>query len=455
MPNIIEGDGFTANNPQKDQKLPAFRHSDILPNLLEKGVSQFKNDSEKYLFLYSAITAASGLMMKVSGSYKENRIFPNLFLLVVAPPASGKSVMMYAKKLIRGIQDSKRKEAQDELAAFSVKEAEARKTKSAFLLPRPPYAVPLIPGNVTGSKLITHLADNEAKDCPSILIESEIDTMAMANKKSEYGNFTDILRKGWEGEDVSMSRRGNNNEYYEAKNPKLAVAISGTPNQVKSLIGNSSDGLFSRFTVFTIDDPDDWIDVSPCEGCGNLTDFFNQQANEYKKLYEYLLQNPLEVKLTSQQWERVNQFGKKMLDEINQYDNPNAPSLAKRHAVMIFKMAMVFTAIRQYEEAAVQGERMCEDKDFETALSLVEQSLAKALKIFQQLPGGQLTKVEDRSEELYNLLPVVFTRKEALNFMDTLNVKERTIERYLRTLVKAGKLDNKERGKYKKIALTD
>jgi len=454
MENFIPGENPIDDN-NENHNLPTSVNSDNLPILLKVGVDQFKNEHEKYLFLYGAITVASGLMLKVSGSYKESRTYANLFLLVIAPPASGKSVMMYAKKLVRKIQDQKRKEADNDLAVYMAKEHQAKKAKLVFTLPKPPYAVPLIPGNVTGSKLITHLADNEAKGCPSILIESEIDTMAIANKRSEYGNFSDILRKGWEGEDVSMSRRGNNNEYHEAKNPKLAVALSGTPNQIKGLIGNSGDGLFSRFTIFTIDDMDDWADVSPCDGCANLTDFFNKQSEEYAKFFEYLQQSPLEIKLTAKQWERINKFGRETLDKINQFDNPNAPSLVKRHAVMIFKIAMVLTAFRQFEDATIAAQRTCEDKDFETALWLVEKSLESALKIFQQLPGGRLIKIEDKTEDFYSLLPDEFTRKDALELKGKLNVKDRTIERYLRILVKAGKLDNYERGKYRKMPVTE
>lgn len=74
-----------------------------LPLLLREGAKVFDNEKERNLFIYSSIVALSGIMTKVKGTYKQKTCHPNMFFMVLAPAASGKSSMMYAKQLIQPI----------------------------------------------------------------------------------------------------------------------------------------------------------------------------------------------------------------------------------------------------------------------------------------------------------------------------------------------------------------
>ena len=50
-----------------------------------------------YLLLHSAVI--SGGLYNVSGLYANDKVFPNLFSIIIAPPASGKGVMKYSRQL--------------------------------------------------------------------------------------------------------------------------------------------------------------------------------------------------------------------------------------------------------------------------------------------------------------------------------------------------------------------
>lgn len=270
--------------------------------------------------------------------------------------------MLYSRKLMKKIHD--------QVMVVSIKEREEyernikalRKVGGDLLPPRPPFKVVLIPANSSGSKFIIHLADNQDGDIPSILIESEIDTLTNAIG-NEWGNFSDVLRCAFQNETVGMSRR-KNNEYIEVNSPKLTVALSGTMNQVKKLINNSEDGLFSRFLVYSLDTGILWSDVSPCQGYINLTDFFDMQAEEYLQFYEYISKKPYEVRLTDEQWKVLNEDFGNELSYIAAFGDPNLSGLIKRHGLMVFKVCMTLTGFRIYEGKIESDVVECKQEDF-------------------------------------------------------------------------------------------
>ncbi|MGG6548036.1 UNVERIFIED_CONTAM: YfjI family protein, partial [Prevotella sp. 15_C9] len=62
---------------------------------------------------------------------------------------------------------------------------------------------------------------------------------------SEYGHWSDTMRKAFDHDRISYNRR-TDREYREVKKMFLAVLLSGTPAQVKPLIPTTENGLFSR-----------------------------------------------------------------------------------------------------------------------------------------------------------------------------------------------------------------
>jgi hypothetical protein len=357
--------------------------------------------------------------------------------------------MLYAQVLLDKLQEEKLKKAEQAKIEYEKELKSLRKVKSFDRPPKPAFSVVHIPGNISASKLTQHLADNAKENCPAIMVEAEIDTVANI-QKHDWGNFSDVVRRSFHNEPIRMSRRMDN-EYLEAKVPKLSMALSGTPNQVKNLIGTAEDGMYSRWLVYSCGGSSEWIDVSPGENNTNLTAFFDQQAEEFKKFYEYLLQHPFKMQLTKEQWAKVNGFGGEKLEQFKQYGNEYVISLGIRHAVMIFKMAMVLTAFRHFEEEGKEDVRTCADGDFDYAVSLADKSLKNALELFEKLPEGDLSAPENKKAELYSSLPDSFTTKEALTVGKALLIPSRSAERCLKEGVEAGKLIRLEHGKYQKV----
>ena len=95
--------------------------------------------------------------------------------------------------------------------------------------------------NNTGTGILQNLMDS---DGIGLICESEADTISSAIG-SDYGHWSDTLRKAFDHDRVAYNRR-TDREYREVKKTYLSVLISGTPSQVKSLIPTAENGLFSR-----------------------------------------------------------------------------------------------------------------------------------------------------------------------------------------------------------------
>ncbi len=430
---------------------PHSRISATLPQLLKEGVEQFKTEKEQMLFLYSALTVCSGLLTRVKGVYDKKTIHPNLFLLVVAPPASGKSTMMFGETIISAIQEKVYADSRKAIADYLKKIKAAKQTGEDADLSKPPFNVVLIPANTSSSKMISHLADNDKNNTPSIIIESEIDTL-VNSVKNDWGDFSDTLRKGFHNESVRQSRKIDDS-YYEIKSPKLAVALSGTMNQVKKLIPTTEDGLYSRFLVYQLEGNQQWRDVSPCNGCINLSDFFKDQAKEYLAFWEYISQRSIIVTLTEEQWTKINDVFNNFHKEEITNEEDESLGLILRHGLMLYKFCMVLTAFRIYEEKNEANTVICREEDFETAMQLVKHSLGASKELFTQLPGAG-KKFHGRRDEYFNQLPNEFETNDAIRIITTGEgaPKRRTIELWLEEWVKEGYLLKPERGKYKKNA---
>jgi len=439
--------GPLEDGPPEKEVLPTIRQTDKLPFLLKKGVELFNEDYERELFLLSTLTACSGLLTRVTGVYNKARAYPNLFLLVVAAPASGKSVMLYARDLIGEIHKEKVEASRKLKAEYLRKIKELGKNANHATVEKPPFNAVLIPADCSSSKFISHLADNQVNDCPAVMIESEIDSLAKA-QKNDWSNFSDNLRKVFQNEPISLSRK-TDDEYVEVTLPKLAVALSGTLNQLRKLINNSEDGLYSRFIVFTIESSSRWSDVSPCDACPNLTEKFEEQATEYLDFWKYISKGPLQALLSPKQWETINTHFGESLSEVSEYLNPDRAALVKRHGAMLHKMCMVLTALRYYEEKGTSGRMVCRQEDFNTALYLVDRSLERSLELFELLPGANNENLVS-GNKIYDLLPNTFSYTQAMAIAEVLGMSERTIQRYLRKASQKGVFTRTEDKLYQK-----
>ena len=133
----------------------------------------------------------------------------------------------------------------------------------------PPNKMFLISGNNTGTGILQNLMDSDGIG----LICSAIG--------SDYGHWSDTLRKAFDHDRVAYNRR-TDREYREVKKTYLSVLISGTPSQVKSLIPTAENGLFSRQIFYYMPSIRQWQNQFD-RNDRNLEEPFTKMGMEWKE----------------------------------------------------------------------------------------------------------------------------------------------------------------------------
>ena len=224
------------------QPLPTFPEADW-PKILMLILSYATSPTQRDILLLGALTALGATMERyVRCSYSGKYQSPCLQTFFVAPPASGKSGLSLIRLLVEPIHDKIRQQVDEEMKAY-------RKEKKNYELlgkervnteapQMPPNKMFLISGNNSGTGILQNIMDANGT---GLICETEADTIASAIS-SEYGHWSDTLRKAFDHDRLSYNRR-TDQEYREVKRIFLAVLLSGTPAQVRALIPSAENGL--------------------------------------------------------------------------------------------------------------------------------------------------------------------------------------------------------------------
>ena len=429
---------------------------DKLPVLLKSAAMAFSDKRERDVFLTGALPILSGCLPNVKGVYNQQTVYPQLFSFIIAPAASGKSAMKFSKMLADKYHEHIIRNSRDDKQRHDIEMADYKnqlrfKTKSDEVSDppqEPSFKVVFIPANASYAKIISHLEQNLGE---GIICETEADTMGNVLKQ-EWGGYSDLLRKAFQHERVSSSKK-TNNEFIEVNEPRLAVALSGTINQVSGLIASAEDGLFSRFMYYAFKPEQLWHDVSPFANNINLTDHFKHLSDQVFELVSFLNLSPTTIELSRSQWDKLNSTFSKWLIEVTSFVNEDAGSVVKRLGLIVYRIAMIFTSLRKHESSFTLTSITCSDTDFEAALALAETYLQHSLLMFHNLPKQSEKTVFHSGEnkpKFFKALPDEFKRAEAIVLGKQFKLSERSVDLLLKELL--GKyLTQPKNGFYAKI----
>jgi len=412
-----------------------------LPDILQSGCSVFSDKRERDVFLTGALTILSGCLPNVKGVYDQQTVHPNMFAFIIAPAASGKSALKFAKNLAdkhhaQTLQASREemKHFESELVEFKNRQRNKKKSESTDEPPeKPQFKVLFIPANASYAKILWHIEQN---DGDGIICETEADTMGNVMKQ-EWGGYSDMLRKAFHHERLSSSKK-TNNEYIEVDVPRISVALSGTPSQVTGLIASSEDGLFSRFIFYAYKVNQLWRDVSPKANKFNLTDHFNSLSENVLQLIHFLNEYPTEISLSDKQWHTLNASCSNWLQDVIIFSGEDTGSIVKRLGLILFRITMIFTALRKFENGELSELVKCSDIDFNSALQLAKLYLDHSIFMFHNLPRQEETgvfKKGSNKKHFFDQLPNEFKRADAIEMGKKLNISNRSVDTLLKELL--------------------
>ena len=404
---------------------------DNLPDFLKSSCNLFKDGLEKDIFLISALGVLSACFPKVEGFYFRKPLSVQLYLFIVGPSAAGKGSMEWSKYLGQSIHDQLIEQSSNERTAYELElnnyDTLPRALKQSAIKPTlPKRRMFFIPGNSSNAALTQALAENNNS---GLVFENEADTMVNVAKQ-DWGDASDLYRKAFHHETVSIYRR-KDSEYIEIKSPRIGIVMSGTPNQLKRLLPDAENGLYSRYMYYAFEDHSGFN--NPFEMGDSQVDyisFFKQKGVEVSEFYQHLQNRTQSIvfKHTTEQALRFTSYFDSMLHKDRVLVGHDFDASVKRMGIIHFRIAMILSVLRMFQDGEQRDTLICTDQDYETAMTIVTTLEKHAIAIYNNMDSNVL---KGAKLNFYNKLPQKFDRQGYMKVATDLNINLKTAEYYI------------------------
>ncbi len=433
--------------------MPTFsdKVSEQLPLFLKNVVAKANSPQDADMLILGTLTVISACMPNVYGLYDDREVFPNLFLFVTAQASAGKGRLSLCRHIVQPVHDRLTAIYEAEMADYQNRLSEYVRNKDGCEQPqKPPRRVLFIPANTSSTKFYKTLKDNGEV---GIMFETEGDTLVNAFK-SDYGNYSDGFRKAFHHECITYSRV-KDDEYAEIKKPRLSALLSGTPRQIQSLIPDAENGLFSRFIFYCLNVDLEWHDVFAHQDQTPIDDYFRQLGKDYYNLYQILLESPaLMFCVTASQRQQFHALFQEIQDGYVKVLGYDFLASVRRLGLITFRIAMILTVLRIHEFGEVPNPLMCEDDDFNTAITIIRVLIQHASRVFQEFPKDAPLNPSRQStllrQRFLDALPVQFDRSTYVSVAQRIGIPPKTAEKFIAALKKQGLILHEAQNKYQK-----
>ena len=460
------------------------------PPFLQQVVDCGDSPAQRDILLLGAITVFGATLNRlVNFTYGRKKKYPCLQTFIVAPPASGKGALTWVRRLAEPIHDDLLEDYKQKMKAFKAEKARREsmgREKASIPEPEQPrMKMFLITGDNSGTGILENLMDANGT---GLICETEADTVSTAIG-TDYGHWSDTLRKSFDHERLAYNRR-TNHEYRECKRSYLSILLSGTPEQVKPLIPSTENGLFSRQVFYCMPPIDEWTDQF------NLseTDYdsvFNLWGQHWKRFLDNLSVHVSSIclELSPQQIHTFNLRLSRLFGRAGAAHGSTMKSTVARIAINLCRMMSVVALLRSCDALLPTGKangtlaydgftrllagcpglspspcvprenvrdgviphfllRISED-DFQAILSLAEPLYLHACHILSLLPAVETVKQPVRPQStFFNRLPDQFTRQEAVEEAQRCGITLNTLDSMLKRMTDKGVLVKTHRGEY-------
>lgn len=432
-----------------------------LPLFFKGAFDGCPNKRQRDVLFLGMLGVLSSCFPRIRGFYDNKFYGANLFILITAPASAGKGQMMFARML--GIEFNKRlkweylkslEQYEIDIAEYNTNKANGTATEKPKM---PELKKFFIPGNSSSASMLACIANNKYF---GVINEAEIDTLANT-LKTEWGNFSDLLRKAFHHESVDLLRRKDKEDLH-IESPFLSVVLSGTPDQAYKFISSVENGFFSRFLFYSFLQNIEWHNVFEKRNY-SIQDFFRKLSTALYYISEPFFKeveednsNMILFSFTSEQEQKFNKyFDEKMKQLINIYGEHITASI-KRLGVCFFRIAMILSTLRQVQ---LQGgafnhakDFFCTDQDFATTEKIISTLLFHTTEVFKQVHRFKKNRfASGTNKEVYlKKLPDEFNREAAMAVAALLEINPKTAEKYLSDFVHTNELLKPAHNYYKK-----
>ena len=431
--------------------LPTFPGSvyEDLPGFLQKVVARCDSNEDRDIMLLGSLVTLGSCLTKVYGRYGGIRIYPNLYLFITAQASAGKGNLVFCRKLVNPIHNTLREQAKQLKREYKIQMKQysvLRLKEEAIEKPeKPPQKMLFIPGNNSASGIFQLLSENEGR---GLIFETEADTLSYAFQ-SAGSTASNGLRNAYQHEMISFHRHLDQ-EHVEINRPCVSMLLTGTNRQVFSLIPSAENGLLSRFILYQMNTRTEWKDMF-AERYVGLEDYFETLGKEFFSFYTALDKHAdIEFSLSPAQHDLFIDFFVPLQKKYLRLHGLAFMGTIRRLALIAFRLAMTFTALRMLESGRLPQNLECSDADFQRVLSMIRVLIEHSGHVFSQMPGveKQSTKALDRKEQFLDILPKKFNRQEYFKLGMSISIPEKTAEGYIGQFCKKGLIIRDKKNSY-------
>ena len=126
------------------------------------------------------------------------------------------------------------------------------------------------------------------------------------------------------------------------------------------------------------------------------------------------------------------------LSEISTFTGENAGSIVKRLGLILYRISMILSCLRKFEEGFQAAIIKCTDTDFNISLQLTEIYLQHSLLMFHNLPkqdDNVIFHSNGIKRKFFETLPSEFKRAHAIELGKTFNLSPRSVDTFLLQLL--------------------
>lgn len=428
---------------------------DDLPSILHP---IFKSETDavgRDKMLLGTLNVISGLLPDTLYSlYDGRRVHAPLYNIIYGRPATTKGDLEAVRHIADPIKLEMRHCYEAELANYETERAlwDAKNKKDRGPQPvEPRPRNPFITANSSASAVYRSL---DANGGWGMIFETEADTLTSMLSKSDYGDYSDLMRKAYHHETIAMNRVGDRINI-EIDKPRLAIFLTCTGSQLPLLLppGNVANGLASRFLFYAL--PDNKVEFRNVFERNNLLidDVYRNIGQQVLALYHALQMRagrPIQFLLGPELEEKFVSSFNALLNEQFSMQGDGIQAFIFRIAHACYRYAMILTVLRRISERYGTGQDtfdadeqalVCDERDYRTAMTIIDCLVSHTARVYAVIGdkdddpfrAASANPCNSDIQRLYDALPAdrEFTTAEFAKIAETFGLSKSTYYRYL------------------------
>lgn len=395
-----------------------------LPKVVSKLMNIHTEEKDKQLTLFGSLVFLGGLLTNVSTKYSKSTLYPNLYFYAVGKAGAGKGALTMLRRLADPFKAEQAKyekvlKMKDQMPATIQKMLDSVEPSRNWV----------IPANNSSAGFLQMLKDNEGE---GILFETEGDTITNM-LRTEYGNYSDMLRKAFHHEPITQYRKGDR-ELIELLSPRLSVCLSSTPRQLFRFIPDTENGLWSRFMFFVVESDPEFKDMFCYTDESDPEEVIAEVGETMIAYHKRLMSgDPIEFRLTLEQRQKFNDYFSLQKSVVVNFISPNLDASVHRLACIFLRIAMILEVLGALDqEQEIPTVLECGADTFSNTMRLVDRLLLSLRDVHEMMPRKELNGLPENKLGFYTALPDgKFMVKDVLQLGEMYQLSEKGIRRFV------------------------